>query len=73
MIATVVPLVIGNELEIGQRMLEQCGWTIGCISETKPPREVVPMGHLRIVRQRLMDTRHIELVVSYESYMKEVK
>ena len=72
MVENCCPQVAAFRLETGQRILKAKGFLIGTVLLTRPPGCGSGQGDLRIVRHKLRGEKTVELVVSYESYMKEV-
>ncbi len=73
MLENCCPYVAAFKQEAGREMLQLCGYTIGSVRLTRPPNHGKGQGDLRIVRQTLTGENTVDLVVSYDSYMKEVK
>ncbi len=72
MLENCCPNVAAFKLEAGKQMLLSCGFVIGTIRLTCPPGKARGQGDLRIVRQMLTEEGAVDLLVSYESYVKEV-
>jgi hypothetical protein len=59
--------LLGRDLEEARRTLEAAGLALEVI-ETRAPLRVQLTGALRVVRQRLVGERTVQLVVTHERY-----
>lgn len=60
-----IPNCIGYKLEDARRLFEEAGIHIDSIQVTLPPRdkEREPAEHYRIVRQKLISEKNVQLIV----------
>lgn len=68
----VMPDVLGLDPAEAEPILEASGLQVVRKQFTRPPRGTVPKGDCRVVRQRLVGDDQVELVLTYQSYVKEV-
>ncbi len=60
--------VTGLELEEARARLEEAGFAVRSVTETRPPAPVELAGPLRVVRVR-RESSHVDLVVTRERYV----
>ncbi len=66
-----LPDVLGKPLEEAQSSLKEAGY-IPLLKITSPADGKELTGNYRVVRQKLVDENHVELVIALETEGKEV-